>query len=162
MQPNEIAQFSSMDPFWSPSPEEFEKMREIPERRVKEVIARLLGEIEIPSDWGGEECDLFSSQVLVNGIRKTAAFLLKGPAKFHPMTFRDLGRNGDQIYRLFKIPADIFVVQHCHSITAAVRKTTEAYAFQRSFDAPCRYLIMDGFDTARILRVAGEWPVSGE
>jgi hypothetical protein len=34
-----------------------------------------------------------------------------GPAKFHPMMPRDLGETGDQFYRLFNIPADIYVVQ---------------------------------------------------
>lgn len=73
---------------------------------------------------------------------------------------RDLGETGDQFYRLFNIPADIYVVQNCHTISAAVRKTVEAFALQRSLTAPCRYVIMDGYETARFIRAAGAWPTS--
>jgi hypothetical protein len=160
LRPNEVQQFSGMDSMWTPSKAEFARLADVPERQVKEVIAGLLGEYEIPADWGGEESDLFSTQLIVGGARRTGAFLLKGPAKFHLMTPRDLGKNGDQLYRLFNIPADIYVVQHCHTVSAAVRKTVEAFALQRSLTARCRYVIMDGYETARLLRAAGAWPAS--
>ncbi|MDG0853382.1 methyltransferase [Pelomonas puraquae] len=156
--PTSIDQFSRMDPHWMPSKTEFERMREVPEQKVKETIAGMLGELHVPADWGGEESDLFSGTLLVDGQRRTGAFLLKGPAKFHPMTMKDLGKNGDQVYRLFNPPADIYVVQHCHTIGPAVRKTVEAFALQRSLVAPCRFMFIDGYDTARLLRAAGEWP----
>jgi hypothetical protein len=160
LQPGEIAQFSRMDSQWTPSRAEFAQLANVPERRVKQIIGDLLGELAVPSDWGGEESDLFSAQLLVGNARRTSAFLLKGPARFHPMTPRDLGKNGDQLYRLFNIPADIYVVQHCHTIGPAVRKTVEAFALHRSFTVPCRYVIMDGYSTARLLRAAGAWPIS--
>src|ERR1019366_1052288 len=119
---------------------------------VIELICRLLGEWEVPKDWAGEECDVLSANLLINGTRTTGAFLLKGPARFHTMTPKDCGKNGDQIYRLFNIPAHIYVLQHCHCIGAAVRKTVEAFAMQRTFSAPCRYVIIDGVATARSLR----------
>jgi hypothetical protein len=155
LQPNDIEQFSGMDRTWMPSKTEFARLADIPEQKVKELICSLLGEHDVPKDWGGEESDLFSDRLLVAGERKTGAFLLKGPAKFHPMTPRDLGKNGDQIYRLFNIPAQVYVIQHCHNIGAAVRKTVEAYALHRSFSAPCRYVIMDGISTAQLLRANG-------
>jgi hypothetical protein len=68
------------------------------------------------------------------------------------------GRNGDQLYRLFNIPADVFVVQHCHNIGAAVRKQALAFALQRSLTASCQVLFVDGMTTARLLRAQGEWP----
>lgn len=155
LQPNDIEQFAGMDRTWMPSKTEFARLADIPEQKVKELICRLLGEHDIPKDWGGEESDLFSDRLLVAGERQTGAFLLKGPAKFHPMTPRDLGKNGDQIYRLFNIPAQVYVIQHCHNIGAAVRKTVEAYALHRSFSAPCHYVIMDGISTAQLLRANG-------
>jgi hypothetical protein len=155
LQPNDIEQFAGMDRTWMPSKTEFARLADIPEQKVKELICRLLGEHDIPKDWGGEESDLFSDRLLVAGERQTGAFLLKGPAKFHPMTPRDLGKNGDQIYRLFNIPAQVYVIQHCHNIGAAVRKTVEAYALHRSFSSPCHYVIMDGISTAQLLRANG-------
>jgi len=157
LQPNDIEQFAGMDRTWVPSKTEFARLADIPEHKIKELICRLLDEHDVPKDWGGEESDLFSGRLLIGGERKTGAFLLKGPAKFHPMTPRDLGKNADQIYRLFNTPAQVYVVQHCHHIGAAVRKTMEAYALHRSFTAPCRYVIMDGLSTAQLLRAHGLW-----
>lgn len=42
-----------------------------------------------------------------------AAFALKSPAKFQPMTIADLGKNGDQVCRLAHTIADLLVVQDC-------------------------------------------------
>jgi hypothetical protein len=67
----------------------------------------------------------------------------------------DLGKNGDQIYRLFNIPARIYVVQHCHFFGAAVSKTLETYTLHRSFTTPCHYVVMDGTATARLLCAHG-------
>jgi hypothetical protein len=158
LRPEEIAQLAAAKTDWMPTKTEFERMRQVPEQAVKELICRLLGEYSVPSDWGGEESDVLSANLLIDGSRYTGAFLLKGPARFHPMRPTDLGKNGDQLYRLFNIPAQVYVVQHCHSIGAAVRKQAEAFALSRSFVAPCRLVFIDGLTTARLLRAHGEWP----
>lgn len=157
LRPAAIQQFAGVDETWQLTKAEFAQLANYSERVVKELICELLGEHEVPSDWGGEESDVFSANLIVGGTRKTGAFLLKGPAKFHPMTMKDCGKNADQIHRLFNISADIYIVQHCHNIGAAVRKTVEAFAMQRSFRAPCSYIIMDGTDTAQLLRAHGRW-----
>lgn len=147
----EIDQFSAVNFRFDPTPEQFNRLKNIPEATIKSLFAQLLGEATIQKDWGGEECDLFTSNLSVKGSRLTAAFLLKGPAAFHEMKMSDCGKNGDQIYRLFNTPADVFVVQHCHRISPAVRKTVEAYAFSQTARRS-RYTLIDGYDTARILR----------
>lgn len=157
LQVDQIEQFSGIDSSWTPTKAQFQKLAGIPEHAVKELICDLLGECEVPNDWGGEESDVVSSNLLIGGVRRTGAFLLKGPARFHPMTLKDCGKNGDQIYRLFNIPAQVYVVQHCHSIGAAVRKTVEAFALQRAISAPCQYVFIDGYATARLLRAHGRW-----
>jgi len=158
LRPEEVEQFSGIDESWFPSQAEFKRMTRVSEQVVKELICRLLCEHSVPSDWGGEESDVLSANLLVAGHRHTGAFLLKGPARFHPMKPTDLGKNGDQLYRLFNIPARIYVIQHCHSIGAAVRKQAEAFALARSFVAPCQIMFMDGTTTARLLRAHGLWP----
>jgi hypothetical protein len=157
LQPDQIVQFSKMDNSWTPTKIQFNHLAHIPELAVKALICELLGEYEVPKDWGGEESDVLSSNLLIGAARKTGAFLLKGPAKFHPMTLKDCGKNGDQVYRLFNIPAQVYVVQHCHNIGAAVRKTVEAFAMQRAISAPCQYVFIDGYATARLLRAHGRW-----
>lgn len=149
-----IDQFKNTDFMWRPSAKEFNQLKGIPEQHVKELFCRLLGEAVVPKDWGGEECDIFSSNLSVDGKKYSAAFLLKGPAKFHEMTMADCGKNGDQIYRLFNTSADVFVVQHCHKITPAVRKTVEAFALSQ-YSRSCLYTLIDGYDTARILHSNG-------
>ncbi len=160
LQPQAIAQFAGMDGDWLPSEAEFRRMSQVPEQAVKELICRLLSEHSVPSDWGGEESDVLSANLMIDGRRHTGAFLLKGPSKFHPMKPTDLGKNGDQIYRLFNIPAQVYVVQHCHNIGAAVRKQAEAFALARTFVAPCRLVFMDGVTTARLLRAHSLWPAA--
>lgn len=149
-----IDQFKSTDFLWTPSPKQFNKLKDIPEQKVKELFCSLLGEAVIPKDWGGEESDIFSSNLSVDGKKHSAAFLLKGPTQFHEMTLTDCGKNGDQIYRLFNTPADVFIVQHCHKITPSVRKTVEAFALSQ-YSRSCMYTLIDGYDTARILRSNG-------
>jgi hypothetical protein len=149
-----IDQFKNVDFQWNPSKAEFNRLRDIPEKQVKELFCSLLSEADVPKDWGGEETDIFSSNLTVEGKRCSAAFLLKGPANFHEMTPADCGKNGDQIYRLFNTPADVFVLQHCHKVTPAVRKTMEAFALSQ-YSRSCMYTIIDGYDTARILHSHG-------
>ena len=69
------------------------------------------------------------------------------------MTLRALGKPGDQIERLFTQPAEILVLQHCHEITPAVVNMMETYA--NDLRNPRRYMIIDGTDTARILKSQG-------
>jgi len=151
LQLSELAQFRKIDFDWTPTAAQFAKLRDIPEQEVKKALAALLGEIEVAKDWGGEENDLFSGNLIVGRRRRTAAFLLKGPARFHEMRLADCGKNGDQIYRLFHAPAEVFVVQHCHKISPAVRRTVEAFTLGQ-YARGARYLLIDGYDSCRILK----------
>ena len=101
-------------------------MKSIPEDHVKQSIAKLLKE-PAKSDWGGEENDHFSNSVTVAGRRRTASFLLKGPARFQEMTPAMCGKNGDQIYRMTRCGADVSIVQHSHLIGPAVRETLRSF-----------------------------------
>ena len=69
----------------TPKPESIDVMQQVPERGFKSCLAKILGD-RITKDWGGEQSDHFTSNVHLSGRRTTAAFLLKGPAKFAPMS----------------------------------------------------------------------------
>lgn len=131
-------------------PQELVLLKSVSEKEVKEAIAEIIGEPIVPADWGGESSDLFSSRVVLDGRRVSSAFLLKGPAKFKPMTMVELGKNGDQISRLFSEPADLLVIQHCHEITSGVRATMRAFAQQ--IGQLRLFCIIDGYDTVRLLK----------
>ncbi|MES2704920.1 MAG: hypothetical protein V4649_19950 [Bacteroidota bacterium] len=127
-----------------------DRLKDIPEKQIKHWIAEILYEENVPKDWGGEYSDLFSNHIHVCGQRLNAAFLLKGPSKFHPMTPADLGKNGDQITRLYDEPASMYILQHCHSVTPSVYKTMQA--FSSRFNQISRFCIIDGYDTLRLLK----------
>lgn len=150
----QIDQFSNVDFAWNPSKAEFNKMESISEDSVKELFCKLFSEVDKPKDWGGEESDLFTGNISLSGVRHTAALLLKGPSKFHEMKPTDCGKNGDQIYRLFNIPADIYIIQHCHKVSPAVRKTVEAFTLTQH-SRRSRFAIIDGYNTCRILKANG-------
>ena len=155
--PEDIAEFEKMKDVQTSSEEEWlQVMQHVPEKHVKGAIASLLRE---PSkvDWGGEENDHFSSNLTVGGRRRTAAFLLKGPAKFVEMTPAMCGKNGDQIYRLANSGADISIVQHSHLVGAAVRATLRAFIVQPGTRAR-KFCVMDGHATYRLLKAYNQLP----
>ena len=130
------------------------RLKDVPEKTVKEAFAHIFGEGHVPNDWGGETCDLFSSNVFVDQERYSAAFFLKGPSKFKPLQIADCGKNGDQIQRLNEAPADVLVVQHCHYVQPAVRKHLLGLA-RGDFNFPKKYCVIDGHETLAILKHFG-------
>ncbi len=152
--PSEIDQFSSIN-FLAPiAPDEVVQVLKIPEEAVKTTIARLLDEHYVHKDWGGERSDLYTSRLWIHGQQVSSAWIFKGGPGFpRPMTVKALGAQGDQIDRLYSQPAEVMVLQHCHEITPAVVSMMESYA--HDFRNPRRYMIIDGTDTARILKAQG-------
>jgi hypothetical protein len=132
---------------------DLEPLRQVLEATVKRITAGLLGENVVPKDWGGEQCDLWTSELLVDGRAHTAAFVLKGPAVWRPMTIALLGKNGDQLNRLADTAAEVLVVQHCNVIRPEVFSFVQRLA--SDFRNPRRYMIIDGFATLRLLRLYG-------
>jgi len=147
--PEDIDEFSKSGTVDVTLDEWLEFMAKIPENDVKNFICELLGDPPT-KDWGGEQYDHFTTNIHLNGSRKSAAFLFKGPSAFEEMKPKHLGKNGDQIYRLSQSNADILIVQHCHSIGEAVRETLRAFAVNPS--NPRHYCLIDGNDTYKIMR----------
>jgi hypothetical protein len=132
-----------------PVPKSPEPMKYVSEKAFKHCIAKILGDVETP-DWGGETSDYFTSHLHLRGRRVTAAFLLKGPSRFSPMTLNHLGKRNDQIVRLAREPAQVLIVQHSHDILPPVRDTLRAFAVQPGRNR--RYCLIDGRDSLRLLQ----------
>jgi hypothetical protein len=157
----QIDSFSAIETVEKPRRKtDLEPLRAIPEASVKQAFAEILGEPIVPKDWGGERSDFYTTRLLLYGQRISTAFALKGPAKFKPMTMAELGKNGDQIDRLFTEPAELVVLQHCHEITGPVRGVMRAYA-QRIGDLRL-FCLIDGYDTLQILRAYGKCGLSAQ
>ena len=149
--PEDIDQFSNMRDVEVGSADEWmAAMRDVPEAVVKKAIATLLSE-PIKKDWGGESDDHFSANISVQGRRRTAAFLLKGPSKFRQLTLDMCGRRADQIHRMVDSDADVCVVQHAHLIGATVRRTLRTETV-RPGGSRRKYCLIDGQATYRILK----------
>lgn len=128
------------------------------EDSVQTALERILNVPFHKKDWGGETNDLYTANVVINGKRHETAFLLKGNGlRARVMEISDCGANGDQILRLSKSPAKVFIIQFIGNISESVisdidGKVREARAQGRD----SWYCIMDGQDTARVLRAYRE------
>lgn len=69
------------------------------------------------------------------------------------MTPAKLGKNGDQIQRLFLSPADVFIVQYHDQIGQAVVEQMKAFATINSVHEGKQvwYGVINGDDTRRLL-----------
>jgi hypothetical protein len=143
--------------------EEFQKVKSVksvpeamspprlPEVVVKGGIVELLGEKLDPKDWGGESNDIFTTRVTINGQRKRAAFALKGPATTGPLVPGKMGKNGDQIQRLFGSPAQVFFVQYEAEIKESIVDLMTRLATAKAItEREVYYGVIDMTDTYRL------------
>jgi hypothetical protein len=109
-------------------------------------------------DWGGEANDLYTANVIANGSRRETAFLLKGNGlKKQQMEIRDCGKNGDQLVRLVSSPAKLFVVQFVGNVSEMLITDIKGkIEHLRSQNREAWFCIIDGQDTARLLRAYGK------
>lgn len=141
----------------------FSEVRSISRSMVKEPVLNedfvqikleeILGEPWHKKDWGGESCDLYTSNLRVKGKRYRAAFLLKGSGTKGRLTIAKCGKNGDQIQRLFKCPADVFIIQHISEIDETVIEEARQKTISVRLRNPkTRFCIIDGLDTQRLIQ----------
>ena len=127
------------------------------ERRFKRGLQGVLGDYGVFTDWGGEQNDLLSTglRVKLGGRRLRVAFGLKGPGMTGKLTPKKMGKNGDQIPRLFKSPADVFFVQYWDQIDESVLGLMADLAKARSVSEGGTRVwwgIIDGWDSDRLAR----------
>jgi hypothetical protein len=128
------------------------------EDSIQTALERILSVPFHKKDWGGELNDLYTANLLINGTRHETAFLLKGNGlRSSTMEIKHCGVNGDQILRLCNSPARLFVIQFVGRISeAVVSDIDDKVRHARSQGRDAWYCIMDGQDTARVLRAYGE------
>jgi hypothetical protein len=131
-------------------PENYLKMQE---SRFKNGIARILGEGGRFKDWGGERNDLYTTRVRISGRCMPTAFAFKGKGTRGILTPKKMGKNGDQIQRLFKTPASVFIVQYWGQVHESIVEQMAEFAKAKSAieGSLVLYGIMDGDDSYRLL-----------
>lgn len=123
------------------------------EESVKAGIQGIIGERGVFKDWGGERADLFTTRVRLDKTRVGAAFAFKGPGTKGKLVPGKLGKNGDQIQRLFEVVADVYFVQYVGQVDESVLKQMSTFALAASYLRGGRrvcYGVIDGEDTARL------------
>jgi hypothetical protein len=130
----------------------------LPEDDVQRALEQILNEPFHKTDWGGEDNDLYTMNVMLAGKRVAAAFALNGPGKSSRLLhIKHCGHNGDQIVRLFRSPAQLFVIQSVGTIGEDVAQDVEDKAMLRQHRGlEVHYCIINGQETARLLRAYGK------
>jgi hypothetical protein len=130
--------------------------RNIPilEEAFKNGLQKILDEQGKFTDWGGETDDLFSTRLILQGKRLSAAFGLKGRGTRGKLAPKKMGKQGDQIQRLFRAPASVFFVQYWSQIDESIIEQMEQFAIAKSALNGKRiyYGVIDGQDTLRIIQ----------
>jgi hypothetical protein len=140
--------------------EEFRKVKgvrnapkiRIAEKKFKYGVAEILDDTGKFTDWGGETNDLLS-RAHVAGKSQSIAFAFKGPATTGVLTPKKMGKNGNQIQRLFTSPAEVFVVQYHSQIGDSVLEQMATHAKMRSYYEGARvwYCVINGDDKNRLM-----------
>jgi hypothetical protein len=126
---------------------------QLSEGQVKEGFRQVLREIGQFRDWGGEQHDLYTTQLRLAGKRRIAAIAFKGPGTAGKLTPKKMGKNGDQIQRLLQSPAEVFLVQYGGQIDPAVMTQMQQFAIARSLAGGLVfYGVVDGADSLRLAR----------
>ena len=120
----------------------------------KEGIKRILNETGRFKDWGGERNDLLTTRLRLKGKRRATAFAFKGRGRRGKLTPAAMGKNGDQIQRLFSSPAEMFLVQYWDQIDESVIEQMGEFAKAKSAaeGKTIYYGVIDGQDSNRILK----------
>jgi len=128
-------------------------MTALEEVRFKRGVARVLGEQGQFQDWGGEKNDLYSTRLRLYGSRHAAAFAFKGPGTSGVLTPKKMGKNADQIQRLFSSTATVFLIQYHGQIAESVLEQMEEFAKAKSvaIGDVVYYGVIDGNDSFRLM-----------
>lgn len=124
------------------------------ESKFKEGIKRILHERGQFKDWGGERNDLLTTRLQIAGKRRATAFAFKGRGRRGKLTPASMGKNGDQIQRLFHSPAEVFLVQYWNQIEDSVIEQMADSAKLKSVmgDNAIYFGVIDGDDSNRIIK----------
>lgn len=124
------------------------------ESMLKKGLKKILGEQGTFKDWGGETDDLFTTRLRMKGKRMTASFGLKGKGTTGKLTPKKMGKNGDQIQRLFRDSADVYIVLYCGEVDQSIYEQLRTAATAKSYTEarPIYFGVIDGQDTQRLIK----------
>lgn len=139
------------------------KLHMLPEERIKKAFKSIIGETHDFKDWGGEKNDLYTNKLRIATARKQAAFAFKGRATKGPLTPKKMGKNGDQVGRLFSSDAEAFFVVYHSKVDESVHNQLHAHAIAKSMGGVrVWYCVIDGDDLNRLHQAYPEHFMAGQ
>ena len=127
----------------------------VSEKAFKNGVERIVSELGGKKDWGGEKNDLHTTRLKLKSKRVNAAFAFKGPGKKAARLVPGMmGKNGDQIQRLFQTDAEAFFVQYWRDIDESILEQMRTQAIVKSLadGNQVYYCAIDGTDSYRLYR----------
>lgn len=124
------------------------------EKKIKIGIQKIIGQKGDFTDWGGEKGDLYSTRTILNGKRIPTAFAFKGKGtKSKKLVLANMGKNGDQVQRLFYYTANLFIIMFQGEIDEAITEQMKICAISKSYSTGEKifYCVIDKDDTIRII-----------
>jgi hypothetical protein len=127
------------------------RMKPLYEKKLKGGFAKIIGERGSFKDWGGEKSDLYSTKLRIGGKRVPSAIAFKGKGTTGKLVPKKMGKNGDQINRLFDEPADVFLVVYFGQIDSSIIAQMKAFAIGNALKGQRVYYgVVDASDICRL------------
>lgn len=121
------------------------------EEKLKQAFAKIIGEKGAFKDWGGERSDLYTTHLRLRSRRVPAAIAFKGKATKGKLVPAKMGKNGDQINRLFTEPAEVFLVVYPGQIDSSIISQMQAFAIGNALKGVrVSYGVIDVNDLSRL------------
>lgn len=145
---DEIDSFQKIKSIIEPKQFTFKTLSESKIKAAFQSILKQEGEFK---DWGGETNDLFTGKLRYKKKRRLAAFAFKGKATKGLLKPSMMGKNGDQIARLFGSPAQFFIIVYPRQIDQSIIKQMEVHSLATAMSGkPTYYCTIGGSDFFRI------------
>ena len=127
-------------------------MKSVAEKTIKQAFVKIIGESGSFKDWGGEKSDLYTTRVRFAGKRVATAIAFKGKATSGKLVPAKMGKNGDQINRLFEEPAELFLIVYGGQIDPSIISQMQAFAIGKAMiGRKIHYGVVDGTDLGRLV-----------
>lgn len=129
------------------------RVSSLEENEIKEGFKKIIEEEGVFKDWGGEKSDLYSTNIIFKGRRIPTAIAFKGKGTSAKLVPAKMGKNGDQINRLFTEPAELFLVVYWGQIESSIISQMRAFAIGSAMSG-CKvyYGVIDGNDLSRLIQ----------
>jgi hypothetical protein len=128
------------------------KLNNISEEKIKEGFKKIIKEAGVFTDWGGERSDLFSTKVVFKQKHIATAIAFKGKGTTGKLVPGLMGKNGDQINRLFTEPAELFLIVYSGQIDSSILTQMKVFAIAAALGGKRVYYgIVDESDLGRLV-----------